>query len=422
MNSCLADLSRLIPPQYQRKGRGRIEKTEIIEMSIRYMKQLQNQECMHRENVYKTGYEKCLTLAANFMYQANREICYQLVDYLKEHSNDYLNGKGRASLSAVRKSNELSSLSGDFCKMRANVDSISASSGSPPANLYHHAASVPINHPLRDMLNDLEHSNSNDNNDVKDLSFRNQPQQAPVITSTAPPIVHLDSSSHEFDSSRASSVHAEGSSMATENGDTVMRSVRVRKLSDSHHNDHEHHNYKFKNYIQQRFSQDNIGHSEAHHDEGDDGPLHDEAHPDGNKSPDASGARAKKAKLFTDLAECSSCDEAKPSTNCIGDYKPEPTSTAYKVFSKPTLNGSSRFAHNSVPVFALHSQGLHYVPLNVDYEVLIPYLNGYDLLDKTCGPLTSCHSVNINVNFNRTKMPSAFNGRSKAENVMCNGW
>lgn len=93
MNSCLADLSRLIPPQYQRKGRGRIEKTEIIEMSIRYMKQLQNQECMHRENVYKTGYEKCLTLAANFMYQANRDICYQLVEYLKEHSNDYLNGK-----------------------------------------------------------------------------------------------------------------------------------------------------------------------------------------------------------------------------------------------------------------------------------------------------------------------------------------
>uniref|UniRef100_A0ABD2XDT1 BHLH domain-containing protein n=3 Tax=Trichogramma kaykai TaxID=54128 RepID=A0ABD2XDT1_9HYME len=40
MNNCLADLSRLIPQEYLKKGRGRVEKTEIIEMSIRYMKYL----------------------------------------------------------------------------------------------------------------------------------------------------------------------------------------------------------------------------------------------------------------------------------------------------------------------------------------------------------------------------------------------
>lgn len=90
MNSCLADLSRLIPPQFQRKGRGRIEKTEIIEMSIRYMKQLQNQECLHKENVYKMGYDECLQQAANFLYSTHRELCFQLMDHLKEHSNDFL--------------------------------------------------------------------------------------------------------------------------------------------------------------------------------------------------------------------------------------------------------------------------------------------------------------------------------------------
>lgn len=42
MNNCLADLSRLIPTEYLKKGRGRIEKTEIIEMAIKYMKHLQN--------------------------------------------------------------------------------------------------------------------------------------------------------------------------------------------------------------------------------------------------------------------------------------------------------------------------------------------------------------------------------------------
>lgn len=84
MNSCLADLSRLIPPQYQRKGRGRIEKTEIIEMSIRYMKQLQNQEFLHKENMYKMGFEECLQQAANYLYAGHREVCIQMVDHLKE--------------------------------------------------------------------------------------------------------------------------------------------------------------------------------------------------------------------------------------------------------------------------------------------------------------------------------------------------
>lgn len=40
MNNCLADLSRLIPAEYLKKGRGRIEKTEIIEMAIKHMKYL----------------------------------------------------------------------------------------------------------------------------------------------------------------------------------------------------------------------------------------------------------------------------------------------------------------------------------------------------------------------------------------------
>uniref|UniRef100_A0A6G1SI17 BHLH domain-containing protein n=1 Tax=Aceria tosichella TaxID=561515 RepID=A0A6G1SI17_9ACAR len=40
MNNCLADLSKLIPSHYLRKGRGRVEKTEIIEMAIRHLRDL----------------------------------------------------------------------------------------------------------------------------------------------------------------------------------------------------------------------------------------------------------------------------------------------------------------------------------------------------------------------------------------------
>lgn len=84
MNSCLADLSRLIPPQYQRKGRGRIEKTEIIEMSIRYMKQLQHQEYVQKETLFKMGFEECLQQATDYLFGGHRELCYQLIEHLKE--------------------------------------------------------------------------------------------------------------------------------------------------------------------------------------------------------------------------------------------------------------------------------------------------------------------------------------------------
>ncbi|KAL1228517.1 Transcription factor cwo [Trichinella spiralis] len=38
MNNCLTNLSKLIPTTYLRKSRGRVEKTEIVEMAIRYIK------------------------------------------------------------------------------------------------------------------------------------------------------------------------------------------------------------------------------------------------------------------------------------------------------------------------------------------------------------------------------------------------
>lgn len=293
---------------------------------------------------------------------------------------------------------------------------------------------------LRNMLlTDMDHSNSNDHNDVKDLSFRsNQPQQAAVITSTAPPIVHLDSSNHDFDSSRASSVHADTEHSNEKTDSTTIQSVRVRKLSDSSHPDHsdhassdhhEHHNYKFKNYIQQRFSQDN--HTDTEHD----APVINLVHENGSTGDekhamDDSGVFARKSSKFYDFAECSSCDETKPTTNGITEFKSEPLTNGYQMFTKPNANNNTnaaaRFPHNPVPIFALHSQGRHYVPMNVDYETLVPYLDGFDLIGKNCAQ-PPCHSVTISVNFtptNRSKLANAVcNGRTKGDNsIVCSGW
>ncbi|XP_034489125.1 transcription factor cwo isoform X2 [Drosophila innubila] len=154
MNSCLADLSRLIPPQYQRKGRGRIEKTEIIEMAIRHLKHLQS-ECLQKETEYRSGYMDCMKEAAKFLYDSQmQEFCYRLLARLQEHIDEVFKADCYKSTRS--------------CHM---PDNVSASSGSP-----HQAYHPPLCH-LRDMLgaSDVEHSN--DHNDVKDLSFRNHLNQ-----------------------------------------------------------------------------------------------------------------------------------------------------------------------------------------------------------------------------------------------------
>jgi hypothetical protein len=45
-----ADLSRLIPNSYMKKGKGRVEKTEIIEMAIKHLKHLQTHACTQEGN------------------------------------------------------------------------------------------------------------------------------------------------------------------------------------------------------------------------------------------------------------------------------------------------------------------------------------------------------------------------------------
>ncbi|XP_071636291.1 uncharacterized protein Cwo isoform X3 [Temnothorax longispinosus] len=117
MNNCLADLSRLIPAEYLKKGRGRVEKTEIIEMAIRHMKHLQGlrQDTKHspvtpvhthpEDSVdsvshstaastaaehYKLGFQECLSETIHFLIEvegffARDALCVQLINHLQQH-------------------------------------------------------------------------------------------------------------------------------------------------------------------------------------------------------------------------------------------------------------------------------------------------------------------------------------------------
>ncbi|EEC05746.1 conserved hypothetical protein [Ixodes scapularis] len=111
MNNCLADLSRLIPAVYLKKGRGRVEKTEIIEMAIKHLRHLQAHSCKdpttcevaqrvdsdHRLQ-YRLGFQECLSETARFLVDLDGsctadDTCFRLVAHLQKHF-DKVSGAG----------------------------------------------------------------------------------------------------------------------------------------------------------------------------------------------------------------------------------------------------------------------------------------------------------------------------------------
>ncbi|XP_073974647.1 uncharacterized protein isoform X1 [Rhodnius prolixus] len=132
MNSCLADLSRLIPHEYMKKGRGRVEKTEIIEMAIRRIKHLmghapcEESECHkdeerkipepmqsspeapqpplleHLATSYRLGFAECLNETVHFLVQvegmmASDPFCTQLRSHLTRHCDHILQSESLLS-------------------------------------------------------------------------------------------------------------------------------------------------------------------------------------------------------------------------------------------------------------------------------------------------------------------------------------
>ncbi|XP_066986298.1 transcription factor cwo-like isoform X3 [Macrobrachium rosenbergii] len=144
MNNCLADLSRLIPTYYLKKGRGRIEKTEIIEMAIKYMKHLQAHACNQIENCdvttkqertgnqleqYHMGYQECLSETMQFLVESEGffsgdSLCVRLMNHLTKHCEKILNSKSGEGY-VTRQSGASSSTSSGY---HANSSSTGSSS------------------------------------------------------------------------------------------------------------------------------------------------------------------------------------------------------------------------------------------------------------------------------------------------------
>jgi hypothetical protein len=310
---------------------------------------------------------------------------------------------------------------------------------------------------LTTSASDVEH-NSNDHHDVKDLSFRtNMPQQAPVITSTAASqsgVQHMDT---EYETVRSptngttATVVTPTTRITTvsiqhhnSNGNLspshqapegVLRTIRMRKLSETSTDIEHTNNYKFKNYIQQRFTHENYHSEESMQ------SSVTENDKDHDKKPISSP-------LIPSNMQKDECNSSK-----LNGIHPEIKSEV--IVTSPTphqaqpvaaharasnsskmnsnnvnngaLNGNQTMIHHQaipIPIFACHTQGF-YVPLNVDYDLLIPFLGGIDLLNKNFSHLPPLHPISINVNYSpaltKTTIASTNFIKPKVEG-MVNGW
>lgn len=388
MNSCLADLSRLIPPQYMRKGRGRVEKTEIIEMAIKHLRNMQSQDCVKRESActehYRVGYQDCLSEAAKFLLnERGEDLCYRMVTRLKEHCTEILKG--------------------EFSKIRCSESATSAS----PTRMHYEP---PVSH-LREILtsaSDIEHS-SNDHIDVKDLSFRSSAQAKVSTTNSVASVTTVETNGTDEVHSRAGSTHP------SEVADAELRAIRMRKYSEASNTELEHNNnYKFKNYIKQRFSQDN------HH--LDEKVGSSSASSCSNEKLDLS--RKRRLSFHDDDSDKASQRNGGHATTAA-DLKME--HTVNSTSSSSTTSSSALHIQNgrhpiqsfAVPIFACHTQG-YYIPLNIDYETLLPFLGSTDLLNKNFNQMPPLHPISINVNYAPLKPNGTF-VRPKVEHVT-NGW
>ncbi|BET02447.1 Hairy Orange [Nesidiocoris tenuis] len=305
MNSCLADLSRLIPHEYMKKGRGRVEKTEIIEMAIRRIKHLmshppcQEAECRvddvdasgppsigeplpigpptphHHQSAmrngdqspeplaesYRLGFAECLNETIHFLVQAEGlmvadPLCSRLRSHLSNHCDTILQNESLRSRLC--------------CPNGLSDEKPAPNSRTPPPPPAHLGNSLPqqevpehTTDPSRH-LHDLSYStggsvhsqhhldNDHRDNDHRDISDQIDHRDHLDHRDHIDHMDHRDS--RQMPTCGACAVHHESSSDASTGGHTNNHSPtswHSEKPMDNGSVSHA--TYKFKNKIQKRF-------------------------------------------------------------------------------------------------------------------------------------------------------------------------
>nr|XP_049703157.1 transcription factor cwo isoform X1 [Helicoverpa armigera] len=352
MNNCLADLSRLIPPEYLKKGRGRVEKTEIIEMAIRHLKYLQERanaaERGAGEEHFRAGYQDAVAEVMRFLvevhgYGPGDGLCVQLAAHMQRHCEAIAKGEPvprEKARSHPGSSSETASSSGSShgYAMKPGVIAQAPPPAPPP---------------------------------FAPDTYEERPQEHPY--------------SMECDRVAQTPIAGEGEGLPESEPLPLdgrrKREPTLRTVRKPEHTEDYLHSYKFKNSIERRFSRSQD--TEAAD------MLARTAHAHG-KVYSHKRRRAAKPAPSTSTSNSGSTEDAR-------DTSPQDTSSEsphHHHYDKPPPPAQY------VPVFALNALGKYYVPLSVDYACLQRHLGPYDVLDARAVHLAApLHPVTIHVNF-----------------------
>ncbi|XP_045136055.1 transcription factor cwo-like isoform X2 [Portunus trituberculatus] len=387
MNNCLADLSRLIPTYYLKKGRGRIEKTEIIEMAIKYMKHLQAHACSQIENCEVTakqektgnqleqfhlGYQECMSETMQFLVESEGffsgdSLCVRLMNHLTKHCEKILNSEGYVT----RQSGASSSSSG----YHANSSSAGSSSDG--------------------------NGNGSSHNSEKESAYRSEDrpgsdEREDKLGSSS----SLDGSSGVGSQLREILQQHSGPGNSGERrcgGYSSGLSSNNSSSGDDNNNSNSSRLYKFKSNMKHRFSADleqsHQVRKKRRDSESSCGNYTDYEKDRVTPTGPASRTTPSQENFPTDSAKLlDGHDSPVPEKN---QRTPTPTPKCENQMesSSPNKQVPDMGSAGTVPIFALNQNGSFYVPLTIDNSLIAPIMSGLSDMSPVL------HPISISVNF-----------------------
>jgi len=416
MNSCLADLSHLIPSNYLKKGRGRIEKTEIVEMAIKHIKHLQellptasssggssgsgggssggeagsesaaaaedgssgsksgsNWQCPQEAESFKSGFSECMAETVHFLVEKEHippenPLCGRVVNHLKQH---------------LEQKPGLAAASGAAGGSNTGGGSGGSGSGS------HGSTST----------NEVKPSTTSVEPDSDYGSFSDVGSIASTQSTASSSVLH---SQRHYISVRKMMQHHQHRAMSDKGSSNKDQSNIVVKRRSSEEQGGTGGKFKYKDSIRERFSHEfeakaeNATTTSSDHFTGNVNVTVKTAAEMASAGP--IGGSSSHNEFYAKRRRPSrSCDESGSEVNSIISHQSQASvksHTSQKL--KSEIQSGDVKETKSVPIFALHPKGSHYIPLSVTEEVIQPYLHLFDQGSEL--PLM-LHPITISVNF-----------------------
>uniref|UniRef100_A0A8D8ZUU5 Hairy and enhancer of split-related protein helt n=1 Tax=Cacopsylla melanoneura TaxID=428564 RepID=A0A8D8ZUU5_9HEMI len=425
MNNCLADLSRLIPADYLKKGRGRIEKTEIIEMAIKHMKYLHSIVCSrtstnpnelppdhlldnYDQDIKMNGKEESSTEHNNHCKPTDPASTSVLEQESPSKPSEIDTSSSSSSSTSVPINSEHFKLGYQECLSESMHYLVEVKGYYPGSSLcmqlichlQKHCDKIlrgdRLNKPRTEDSNPTSNS-PNSNTSSKPYgpgsssgdSCERLPKQEPNELSYEPNNAHeqatyqlpLPLTSPNFKEHltrpNLSLFNIEQENNAADHHERMMMVQHPHEsyptnTSPCPSTSADQSLYKFKNNIKQRFTAEHSLHR-AHQSDSSSGYNSASGPPPTKKS------RSNESTTKYDDSNDSQCCESRNSN----DYPPR------------RYDGRN----HSVAIFALHGDGTFYIPLTVDYASLVPYLGAYSLLRSSRSPPIALHPVTLSVCF-----------------------